>query len=232
MTVLTTVQRDTFIKFKELYPTRGLPLAKRLYPREFAEVTSHDWSRLVHELGYSRSGDKRVKTSAGPRRGSRVVVTGDTTPTSADDHRRRSSASEPASLPDGVRDGQAPTKDPTEGSDSPSNSQPTPYMKFLAVRHRELKEQGALKLITPRDITATILCEWEAMTEDQRIAYGASEPVAVKTEAPSGDAVAEDEECAEAEVVFVEGGPPPAGGIPVDSTRDCIIRAELCSDEE
>ncbi|KAF4705863.1 hypothetical protein FOZ62_029002 [Perkinsus olseni] len=105
-------------------------------------------------------------------------------------------------------------------------------MKFLAVRHRELKEQGALKLITPRDITATILCEWEAMTEDQRIAYGASEPVQVKTEAPSGDAVAEDEECAEAEVVFVEGGPPPGGGIPVDSTRDCIIRAELCSDEE
>lgn len=41
----------------------------------------------------------------------------------------------------------------------------TPYMKFLTTRHRELREQGVLKLITPREITATILCEWGAMTE-------------------------------------------------------------------
>lgn len=64
MTVLTKVQRDTFIKFKERFPTRGLPLAKRMYPEEFADVTSHDWSRLVHELGYSRSGDKRAKITS------------------------------------------------------------------------------------------------------------------------------------------------------------------------
>ncbi|EER01402.1 hypothetical protein Pmar_PMAR027531 [Perkinsus marinus ATCC 50983] len=235
MTVLTKVQRDTFIKFKERFPTRGLPLAKRMYPEEFADVTSHDWSRLVHELGYSRSGDKRAKiTSRDSSRTRRNTqeASDERTPTSiASDERRQSATSEPGPLSDGARDSQGSSNN-IEDAGNPSTAQPaTPYMKFLTTRHRELREQGVLKLITPREITATILCEWGAMTEEQRTSYEAPPTTAIKAEALAESAV-DDDDCAEAEVVFVEGGSREGGGNPVVSTADYIIPAQLCSDED
>lgn len=66
---------------------------------------------------------------------------------------------------------------------------------------------------------------------EQRTSYEAPPTTAIKAEALAESAV-DDDDCAEAEVVFVEGGSREGGGNPVVSTADYIIPAQLCSDED
>ncbi|KAF4677410.1 hypothetical protein FOL47_001622 [Perkinsus chesapeaki] len=214
--VLTAVQKETFIKFKESYPTRGLPLAKRLYPKEFAEVNSHEWSRLVHELGYGRYGEKRTRTStsgdtSGNRRKTEDGGGDSSTPTRTPMAGSSSATSDSMSLPDGVNADYCAVR----------NSKSVDDGDRPAAEFKQLKDQGVLKLITPKEVTATVFCEWEAMTEDQRRAYDKTDCC---NKLPNSNTVDETE-------VIVEEEPAAADGL-IAAAKERIVSAELCSDED